>query len=356
MSLTPSVFSLRELCDACLVGVAPQAQAKGWELLVLVYDDVPDLLLGEPEVLGEALSRRLSQVLDQAPRGELVLRGQLELLLTGRCRFRLRLSPTPLGAEGDLILELPFAEPPAGPPRADLEGIAVALLDPHPVAALALGHRLRRAGAQVERFETREALADTLGQPGPQPDALLLGIPAGAGPREAREWLTACRGTSELPVLVVLSGAQRELAESMRQAGAQGCLVRPFATQALVEKLRGLRRSPTAPDSPQDRARALEIVGGDEALAAELLQTLAGTLQEDLAELETLVGAEDWQGVRNLAHRLRGAASYCALTDLWAAAGTLEDAARDGLPGIPARFQALKRQAERVLEHCAGGR
>lgn len=354
MSLEPSVFSLRGLCETCLEGLAPRARADGRDLLALVYDDVPDLLLGDPQALGMALTQRLVQALDQGTDGALVLRVELELHLGDRCRLRFRPSPAPAGADLDLVVELPLAQGPApGSPAADLEGVSVALLDPHPLAALALGHRLRQAGALVDRFETREALLDVLRGPGPLPDLLLLGLPADTAPQGVRDWLAACGGTPALPVLVMLSGAQAGLAEAAGQAGAKACLVRPFRLETLAAALEKLLPSPARLDSPQDRVRALEIVGGDQGLADELLETLTETLATDLAAMEALVGAKDWQGARALAHRLRGAAGYCALPELSAAAEALEQATAERSPAVHTRLQALEREAERVLAYCA---
>lgn len=357
MSQAPQVLSLRELCDTCLLGLAPRAQARGWDLLALIYDDVPDLLLGDPLALGDALSRRVARIIDQATGGELVVRGLLDALLPGRCRLLLQLSPVPDGWEEteDLLVEMALAEGPlAQCPAADLSGISLLLLDPNPLAALALSHRLRRANALVERFTTADGLIARLRQPTPRSSGLLLGVPSSAGPWEAREWLETCRGPGDLPILVLLSGAQQGLTEVVREAGASGCLSRPFTNQALFDVLRTLCPTSALNDSPQDQARALEIVGGDAALAAELLNTLARSLPGDLGDLESLISAGDWGAVSALAHRLRGAAGYCALPDLGVAAETLERAAARGdAAPIYHALGEVQRQAERVCRYCA---
>jgi hypothetical protein len=77
MSLQQSVFSLRTLCEEALVGQAPEAHAKGLELVALVYDDVPDRLLGHPQRLREALERVVGAAIASTYAGEVSLRGML---------------------------------------------------------------------------------------------------------------------------------------------------------------------------------------------------------------------------------------------------------------------------------------
>jgi len=409
MSLQQSVFSLRTLCEEALVGQAPEAHAKGLELVALVYDDVPDRLLGHPQRLREALERVVGAAIASTYAGEVSLRGMLEESLPDRCRLRLWVQGGPAGGTGvplgelavaalsvarqlfglmgaslsqggfaesgielNILLELPLAGD-----QADADGLAVAesenltgrlvvLREPHRLSALALSQQLRRGNAEVLRCETDAELPARLQDSGRRADLLLLGLSVRAGLGESGALLQACRRQGQLPIVVLVGSSEPRLLAALEAQGADRCLSKPLTGRELRESLRsllgkGLPRPPADaggnPDTARpkravrrDEARALEIVGGDEALAAELWRTLLAVLPGELDELRGLAVRRDWRGMRVLAHRLRGSVSYCALTDLEVAAAELERAsAQQDTPSLDRALQELREQIEDLL-------
>jgi two-component system sensor histidine kinase BarA len=78
----------------------------------------------------------------------------------------------------------------------------------------------------------------------------------------------------------------------------------------------------------RDEEVAVRAAGGDAALASELFRALMAQLPAELALLRRLLAARDWEGLDDLAHRLRGATAYCGVPALEAALGELSQAAK----------------------------
>ena len=96
----------------------------------------------------------------------------------------------------------------------------------------------------------------------------------------------------------------------------------------------------------RDEAAALACAGGDTELAAELLDTLLVGLEAELASLRACLARDDWQGLIDYAHQMRGASRYGGVPALDLAHEQLERAARSGDPQRNARcLQEVELQA-----------
>lgn len=73
MVLEMSDFKLDELMSHLAALVAPQAEAKGLELVFDIHPDVPLMLVGDPARLGQVLSNLTSNALKFTERGEIVI-------------------------------------------------------------------------------------------------------------------------------------------------------------------------------------------------------------------------------------------------------------------------------------------
>ena len=83
-------------------------------------------------------------------------------------------------------------------------------------------------------------------------------------------------------------------------------------------------------DPVYDRTLALHRVGGNEAVADELLRMLREDLPGQYQSLTQAFGQGDLEQVRELAHKIRGSANYCGAPALRQAADALENAILDG--------------------------
>lgn len=144
------------------------------------------------------------------------------------------------------------------------------------------------------------------------------------------------------PVIAVTAQSDTEF-RLAHESGFDACLIKPVAEEDLIAALRqltsrGASGSQAPGDSPsqptpgpvQDRPdihdphRALEVAGGIESLAAELYTMLTKELAEQLPVLTD--PATTTESLREIAHKLRASARYCAAPTLELRATTLEEA------------------------------
>lgn len=76
---------------------------------------------------------------------------------------------------------------------------------------------------------------------------------------------------------------------------------------------------------------AKEMIGGNEAVMLEILTMLLESLPDELEQLQRAYQEEDWKKIREVAHRLRGAASYCGTLRLRSVCAALEEYIESGL-------------------------
>ena len=71
-------FQLRDIVEEVMVMLAPAAHSKNLDLVTLVYNDVPDSLMGDPLRLKQIITNLLNNAIKFTRTGEVVLRASLE--------------------------------------------------------------------------------------------------------------------------------------------------------------------------------------------------------------------------------------------------------------------------------------
>ncbi len=104
-----------------------------------------------------------------------------------------------------------------------------------------------------------------------------------------------------------------------------------------------------------DRELALNKVGGNSAIADELLELLLADLPKQSSSLRTARNKLDAKSVREVAHRVHGAASCCGTPALKHAAMELEDAATAGdHRRLASAHDTLQEEIDRLLREQGG--
>ena len=90
-------FQLRDIVEEVMVMLAPAAHSKNLDLVPLVYNDVPDNILGDPLRVKQVITNLVNNAIKFTQTGEVVLRASLEEDEADSNRVTLRLSITDSG-------------------------------------------------------------------------------------------------------------------------------------------------------------------------------------------------------------------------------------------------------------------
>src|SRR5260370_23768031 len=115
------------------------------------------------------------------------------------------------------------------------------------------------------------------------------------------------------------------------------------------------------PAEPIDQADALERLGGDEQLLAEVIQLFLSDCPNRLAEIKSAVDERDAEHLQKAAHALKGAAGNLCATGLFEAAQMLERIGAEArLDAAGAAWRHLSVEASNAMDALrrfqAGGR
>ncbi|MCK2042123.1 response regulator [Chromohalobacter sp. TMW 2.2308] len=335
------------LIDEVLGLQAPNAQRKNLHLLGLVYDDVPDQLLGDPLRIKQVLTNLVNNAVKFTERGEIMVRVMLDDLSTTSTKLRISVRDTGIGldlasrerlfqafSQGDasrsrkyggtglgLMISKRLIEQMGGEidvesesgegttftfsltliatqqrerlPELNLGGYRVGLFEAHAASRRAFTHLLERWDARVVSLPSREACTT----PPPEIDLLVLGLTQDdLRPREITAWrevLDQCA----CPGLLLVNADPFELPDLTLPHGGE-ITTKPVSRRGLGNAINTLLTSEREPapatvevPSPPPAGKVLVVddTPSNRLLVKELLQDrgltplLAGSGEEALA-------------------------------------------------------------------------
>jgi two-component system sensor histidine kinase/response regulator len=149
----------------------------------------------------------------------------------------------------------------------------------------------------------------------------------------------------DIPILATTALATERDRQRCLEAGMDDYLSKPIKAALLFERVEKLiaGSSETGGNAAAPAFRVREHDQDNQRLEQSVVEAMAGRLVEDAREWESelvlLSQSGDWVAVRNLAHKIRGAADVFALADLSKLAATLENNATYNAE--PARTNSL---------------
>jgi two-component system sensor histidine kinase EvgS len=148
-------------------------------------------------------------------------------------------------------------------------------------------------------------------------------------------------------ILGYTANAQPEETRRCRDAGMDDCLFKPISLTALNEHLSKVIALPRRPlfDNPEtfDPDSITALTGGREGMARRLIEQLITSLHDDREELNALMPEADPRHLRDIGHKIRGAARIISARHVVEMCEALEDACDepDAVDIIAARHAAL---------------
>jgi len=294
LSIEREFFDVREVLDEAIGFMAPQAHGKGLELVLMIYNDVPDFLVGDPSRIRQILMNLVGNAIKFTRQGEILVRAMLLEESGSACRLEFSVTDTGIGIppalQPDLFLPfnqsnlstsrmyggtglglsicrklvqsmggtitvesregqgsvfrftLPMEKPgPGHLPRAQLfkrAGTGAAIYDTHRLSAASIRGGLEHAGLQVSAFSRlEELLAAPLAAGAP----VVLGFSAEElRSGELARGLAALRAQGLGPILVLLGSSDRAELDRVVKLGADRCMSKPTSHGALLEALESL--------------------------------------------------------------------------------------------------------------------
>ncbi|MDV6319987.1 ATP-binding protein [Chromohalobacter sp. HP20-39] len=319
------------LVDEVLGLQAPNAQRKSLHLLGLVYDDVPDQLLGDPLRIKQVLTNLVNNAVKFTERGEIVVRVMLDEHSATSTKLRISVRDTGIGldlasrerlfhafSQGDasrsrkyggtglgLMISKRLVEQMGGEidvesesgqgttftfsltliatqqrerlPELSLSGYRVGLFEAHAASRRAFTHLLERWDARVVPLPSRDACTT----PPPEIDLLLLGLTQDdLHPREITAWrevLDRC----DCPGLLLVNADPFELPDLALPHGGE-ITTKPVSRRGLGNAINVLltnereaaHATVEAPSSPTPTGKVLVVddTPSNRLLVKELLQ------------------------------------------------------------------------------------
>jgi CheY-like chemotaxis protein len=254
---------------------------------------------------------------------------------------------------------------PAGAPPVEQLALSVLLAEDNEVSRQVAQHMLEQAGCRVTIAVNGPEVLAALEQA--QFDAVVMDVqlPVIDGletTRRIRQKETAGR---HIPVVAMTAHAMKGDRDKCLQVGMDDYIPKPIDRDRLYSVLRratgnvapptkakpaghptgaAAARVPASPTpaggEPLDMAELLERVGGDTALARELLDIYAQSYPARMAAIRSAAEAGDFAAVAEVAHELKGAAANLAAKAALAATVRVEQAA--GEAGAPRLCEALE--------------
>lgn len=221
--------------------------------------------------------------------------------------------------------------------RARVRSLQILIADDHAANRMVLERLLQKAGHSVVSVEGGEAVLDAVASVDYDAIVVDLHMPGVSGLDLLRQLRVMQAGAARTPVIVLSADVTPESIARCRKAGATAFLAKPVVARRLLELLAGIANpdarlqipDPIPPASNADRVLdpgvldELASLGmGDDFVVRFVAQCLEDA-RVCLAGIDAAARAEDWAGLRDHAHALKGVSGNVGLLQVSAASGEL---------------------------------
>lgn len=288
-------FNVRECVEDAITLMAPNAHEKGLELIPIIYQDVPEKIIGDHLRVKQILTNLINNAIKFTSDGEVILRVMVEAEEAQSITLMFRISDTGIGLspEEQKLLFRPFSQADATttrqyggtglglaiskrlveemqgeinveslpnegatfwftikaqrnqsveyPYNPRLEGKHVLLYDKHAKTRLSLNHILSAWGVRVTEVEDRDKIEDVLNQFHNTPNSIhmvLIGVNQ-PDPQSnfIENLIKVARDNYDCKVGVLANTTDQNIYDDIHNSGAAICLAKPVRRQYLHDAL-----------------------------------------------------------------------------------------------------------------------
>jgi two-component system sensor histidine kinase BarA len=279
--------------------------------------------------------------------------------------------------------EAPAGDGPGEHPSQCFAGLRILLVDDHAINRKLVAKLYALRGATVVEAENGEVAVRQAANR--QFDLILMDIhmPVMSGTEATEAIREMEQHGRHTPIIALTANAMRGERDRLIRCGLDDCLIKPMHEEDLIaitekwvdaDRLEGAaqvtgRRRPIeyVPNSLEanravgranagtstnqaDRRKALRIAGGNAELADELFDMLLNDLPDMKQQANAAFSNNDITALQAVAHKIHGAALYCAVDELRVAAAEVETAAMTGrLADLPSQVERLNHHIDQLL-------
>lgn len=96
---------------------------------------------------------------------------------------------------------------------------------------------------------------------------------------------------------------------------------------------------------------AVQLCGGQESIAREIIQMLVNELPEQSRELQEAVAKKNWKNLDYISHKLAGSAAYCGMEEIKKEARSLNEMIRQqNMAEVPQQMTHLQQAITDALK------
>ncbi|WP_283149066.1 ATP-binding protein [Silvimonas soli] len=219
-------------------------------------------------------------------------------------------------------------------------GLAVLIVDDHPVNRLILRGQLEKLGCHVDEAADGFAALDMLKRRDYGLVVIDCTMPLMSGPQLAKAIRSVEPAEQHRPLIGMTASLQKELHEQALSAGMNSCQIRPVSIQTWSKLLNEYcwDYCDLRPDFTQSGENTAESI--------KIKQTLTSSLASDLLNARELMATRQFSALADVIHRIKGPFSMLARQELVAACAAVESACTD--PDERGNIPNLLRRLERM--------
>jgi two-component system sensor histidine kinase BarA len=249
-----------------------------------------------------------------------------------------------------------------------LESYNILVVDDNDINLKLISTIMRNNGARVtEASDGLSAISKTLVK---DFDLILMDIhmPKMKGTKAAEVIRHNEADRKHTPIIALTADVVPATRNQIRESGMDGYLLKPIDERQMWSVIKNTfdkqtQHNYSEPETQHkvgriannelliiDNKKILDITGGDKSLAKEMFNQLCSELPQQLDDIEKYIQTQDWENLKEIAHKIRGSTSSCGVPALDHSVHNLEKATDSQKPGLLLKkYESVQQEVKRLL-------